>query len=167
MNASDKDSSIQNYLIATGSLDHVIEVMSEKLLSGRNHNNIGDVIATKNYMISKGPINDSEPAREQFDQTIRMLTDLEKALNVAHVKLNNNQGAHFNGNVTMTAMVKYDNKLLNDMDLLSPAIKEYGVSRVMNAVLNFDSDFIDQVALMHDTDLLCAGVMSFEGDFIE
>jgi hypothetical protein len=82
-------------------------------------------------------------------------------------KINNNQGATFNGNVTMTAMVKYDNKLLNDMDLLSPAIKEYGVSRVMNAVLNFDSDFIDQVALMHDTDLLCAGVMSFEGDFIE
>jgi hypothetical protein len=75
-------------------------------------------------------------------------------------------GNQQNNRTVKTAMIEYDNKLLNDMDLLSPAIKEYGVSRVMNAVLNFDSDFIDQIALARDEDMLYAGIISFE-DYTE
>jgi hypothetical protein len=71
-------------------------------------------------------------------------------------------GNQQNNKTVKTAMIEYDNKLLNNPGLLSAGSQVYGIKKTLDAVLRFDDRMISEIVQNNDEDLLLAGILSFE-----
>jgi hypothetical protein len=71
-------------------------------------------------------------------------------------------GNQQNNKTVKTAMIEYDNNLLNNPGLLSAGSQVYGIKKTLDAVLRFDDRMISEIVQNNDEDLLLAGILSFE-----
>lgn len=104
---------------------------------------------------------------KQYDQAAeatRNITNFNGDIYGHNQQFNAGSGEQKNDNdkTVKTAIIEYDNSLLNNPGLLSAGSQVYGMRKTLDAALRFDDRMISEIVQNNDEDLLLAGILSFE-----
>jgi hypothetical protein len=155
-----------------GCFNKISMTLSNKIAAGPSENNLDDVDKSLNILRTQ---RFGEQERDGINSFIDALSDLRSSIIAIsedkHIygdvhgqnqQFNAGGGNQQNNKTVKTAMIEYDNKLLNNPGLLSAGSQVYGIKKTLDAVLRFDDRMISEIVQNNDEDLLLAGILSFE-----